>query len=109
MSEATTRANPKVEHRAAARALRALHARPRALHARLRALRALRALHGGALPDIGAGLDLLASHGGDVAAAAEAFARASPQSAPPGAVKRPQRFPTQIGFVWGFYAGAQGA
>jgi hypothetical protein len=34
---------------------------------------------------------------------------ASPQSSPPGAVKRPQRFPTQIGFVWGFYAGAQGA
>ena len=28
---------------------------------------------------------------------------------PPGAVKRPQRFPTEIHFVWGFCMGAQGA
>ena len=28
---------------------------------------------------------------------------------PPGAVKRPQRFPTRIHFVWGFCVGEQGA
>jgi hypothetical protein len=29
--------------------------------------------------------------------------------APPGAVKRPLRFPRYIGFLWRFYMGAQGA